>query len=461
MTVHKRRRRQQRQKKPGRADPALGREGEVEIESVGRNGDGIAQLDGLRVFVPQALPGDRLHVRLIAKRADGYTTEVVERQKTTERAEPACPHFGRCGGCQLQHLPADDYRCWKVQQIETALASRGFANVDIRPLIESRPASRRRLRLAFPPAGGRRPVEDQPSAGGCQPLGFRARQSRDIVPIETCPIALPSLMDCLPPLNELLQRLDLASEGGELHLTATDTGIDLLIETPPSPNLADLEALGAFADQHDLARLAWRPSAASTPEPIAIRRPATVRMGGVPVDLPIGAFLQATEQAETAIRKAVMEAIDPADGIGDFFAGCGAFGLPLAAAGRKVIAIERDPAMVAAMLAAARSAGISHQLTADERDLDREPLDQTDLDNLDAIIIDPPRSGARRQVEAIAQTQGPSTLAMASCNPKTFARDARILADGGYRLSWVQPIDAFLWSAQIELVAAFETQSPS
>jgi len=114
MTVHKRRRRQQRQKKPGRADPALGREGEVEIESVGRNGDGIAQLDGLRVFVPQALPGDRLHVRLIAKRADGYTTEVVERQKTTERAEPACPHFGRCGGCQLQHLPADDYR-WVLE----------------------------------------------------------------------------------------------------------------------------------------------------------------------------------------------------------------------------------------------------------------------------------------------------------------------------------------------------------
>lgn len=457
MTAPRRRSHPRRRKKSPKNDPAIGLEHEVEIAAIGSSGDGIAHVDGKPVFVPLALPGDRLRVRQTAKRGDGYAAAIVAEHQRAERATPPCPHFGRCGGCQLQHLPADHYRRWKVQQIETALAHQGLTNIDIRPLIDGKPATRRRLRLAFPPAS--------PASGrrldGSPHVGFRARQSREVVPIETCTIALPSLLAILPALNDLLQDLDIAKEGGELHLTAADTGIDLLIETLPSPNLADLEALGAFADDHDLARLTWRPRATSTPEPIAIRRPATVRMGNVPVDLPIGAFLQATEQAEAAIRKAVMEAIDPADGIGDLFAGCGAFGLPLAAAGRQVFAIERDPSMVAAMKAAARSAGIDHHLTAEERDLDRQPLDQTDLDNLDAIIIDPPRSGARTQVEAIARAKSTPAIVMASCNPKTFARDARILTDGNYRLSWVQPIDAFLWSAQIELVAAFEIHGPS
>jgi 23S rRNA (uracil1939-C5)-methyltransferase len=196
------------------------------------------------------------------------------------------------------------------------------------------------------------------------------------------------------------------------------------------------------------------------PEPIAERRPVTVSMGGIPVPLPIGAFLQATEPTEAAIREAVSQAIGPADGIGDLFAGCGTFSLPFAAAGRRVIAFERDQAMVNAMNAAARSAGIEQHLIAYERDLDRQPLDQTDLESLDALIIDPPRAGARTQVNALAAS-AIKKIAMVSCNPATFARDARILEDGGYRLAWIQPIDAFLWSAQIELVAAFEHHGPS
>ena len=457
MTSPKRRSHRSRRKKPQKNDPAIGLEHEVEIQVIGSNGDGVAHVDGKPVFVPSALPGDRLCVRLTARRGDGYAAATVAEHHLSERATPPCPHFGRCGGCQLQHLKADDYKRWKVRQIEAALASRGFADVDIRPLIEGKPATRRRLRLAFPPpaspAGSRMLNKNRL-------LGFRARQSRDIVPIETCPVALPSLLAILPPLNDLLNGLDLAKEGGELHLTATDTGIDLLIEAAPSPNLADLERLGLFADQHDLARLAWRSDPSSMPEPVAIRRPATIRMSGVPVDLPIGAFLQATEQAEHAIREAVVKAIGLADLVGDLFAGCGAFGLPLAAAGRRVVAFERDPAMVGAMNAAARSAGINRHLIANQRDLDRQPLDQADLDTLDAIIIDPPRAGARTQVNALAASSI-KKIAMASCNPATFARDARILTDGGYRLSWIQPIDAFLWSAQIELVAAFERHGPS
>lgn len=447
MITPKRRRHQRRRNKSQESDPAIGHELDIAIETIGGSGDGIARLEGRPVFVPFSLPGDHLRVRLTARRGDGYAAAIVAEHQRAEQATPPCPHFGRCGGCQIQHLPADGYRHWKVRQIETALARQGLTGIDIRPLIPGKPATRRRLRLAVLPASGRR-LDGSPS------IGFRARQSREIVAIETCPIAHPTLLAVLPALNDLIKNLDIAGNGGEIHLTATKTGLDLLLETSTSPALPDLERLGAFAESQDLARLAWRRKAGATPEPIAIRRSPTVTFGGIPVTLPIGAFLQATEHAETAIREAIVEAVGFADRLADLFAGCGTFGLPLAAGGRHVLAIERDPAMVAVLDAAARQAGIT-SLKAQARDLEREPLDLADLSQLDAIILDPPRAGARRQVEAIVQTQGPPTLAMASCNPKTFARDARTLIDGGYRLFWLQPIDAFLWSAEIELAAAF------
>lgn len=463
MTGRRRKDQQRRRAKPKKADPVLGGEHTIEINRIGRSGDGIASVNGRPVFVQNALPGDRLRIRLNAQRADGYAAEIIEAEKQSQRAVPACPHFGHCGGCQLQHLLKDDYISWKMQQVEAALANRGLADIDIRPLIQGAPETRRRLRLAAPASGrgldlGRH--SDAKSTRGWQPLGFRARQSREIVPIETCPVALPSIIDLLPPLNELLQQLDLIANGGELHLTATETGIDLLLEASLLPNLADLERLGAFAEAHDLARIAWRADASASPEPIAARRPARVAMGTVLVDLPIGAFLQATDQAETAMRAAAFEAIGEAKVVADLFSGCGAFGLPLAALGRQVIALERDQAMVGALKAAARTAGIDHHLKADQRDLDRQPLDHNDLQNLDAAIVDPPRAGARSQVQALANSDV-EKIAMVSCNPATFARDARLLIDGGYHLSWVQPIDAFLWSAQIELVGAFQRHIPS
>ncbi len=439
----------------------IGREFDVEIETIGRSGDGIARPEGLPIFIPFALPGDRLRIRLTAKRADGYAAEIINAQQQSDRAAPACPHFGRCGGCQLQHLPIDNYHHWKMGQIRTALDHRGLTGIDIRPIIQGERAARRRLRLAFPPVGSRKPGKKrQALVAGEAKLGFRSRRSSEIVAIERCPIAVPALIAILEPLKTLLGSLDLAIKGGDILLTATDTGLDILLQAPLSPNLADLEALGAFADMHDLARLAFRLDAKSEPEPIAARRPASVTMGGLPVGLPVGAFLQATERAEIAIRDSVREAIGDGQAIADLFSGCGTFGLPLAALGRDVIAFERDDAMVDAMKTAAKAAGIEHRLTAETRDLERQPLDQTDLESLDAAIVDPPRAGAHSQARALAAS-AVEKVAMVSCNPTTFARDARLLIDGGYRLSWVQPIDAFLWSAEIEQVGAFERLLPS
>ncbi len=435
-------------------DPAGGREIDLRIEAIGHSGDGIGRFEGVPVFVPFALPGDHLIVRLDARRQGGFAASMREVITAAPRSIPPCSHFERCGGCQLQHLFPDDYQRWQIHQVKKALSSRGLTGIEIRPVIEGRPATRRRLRLAFDRGQRERPGCRIEPDGGTVDLGFRERYGRTVVSISACPIALPSLTALLPSLKALLGRLAMAKEGGEILLTAADTGIDLLLQTPSSPDLADRERLGAFAESADLARLAWRPDAHETGEPIAARRPVRIDMGGIAVDLPIGAFLQATRHAETAIRESITEAIRDGEHIVDLFAGCGAFSLPFAASGRKASAFERDPAMIDALTGAAKSAPIDRCLQAAVRDLDRAPLRRDELTAIDVVILDPPRVGARTQVEQLAASEV-KNIAMVSCNPATFARDAHLLIDGGYRLLWVQPIDAFLWSAQIELVGAF------
>ena len=431
------RRRGGRSAKPSKkTDPNIDKIIEVTIDEIGSSGDGIGRFEGAPVYVPLALPGDALRVRLSDRRGAGYAAEMVESRTLMPRHQPICGHFGACGGCRLQHLRPLDYRAWKHQQVQSALASRGIKDVDIKPLIDGQPATRRRLRLAFRPKGDR--LE----------LGFRRRLGSDIVAIDDCPIALPSIVNLLNPLGKCLQPLELCAKGGEVSITACDNGLDVLIETKTEPNLADREALAALAEAEDLARLAWRYDIATPAEPIAVRRQPIIDVDDIPVALPIGAFLQATKETESAIRQAVAKALDGSETIADLFAGCGALSLPLAKEGLRVLAVERDPSMVQA-LSAAGPARVA-------RDLDREPLTASELQRFDGLIIDPPRAGARAQIEAVAEGQGPRTLAMVSCNPATFARDARILIDADYRLNWVQPIDAFLFSAEIELVAAFE-----
>jgi 23S rRNA (uracil1939-C5)-methyltransferase len=200
--------------------------------------------------------------------------------------------------------------------------------------------------------------------------------------------------------------------------------------------------------------VSWQPGARDEPEPIVQRRPVRVMLGAVALEPPPGAFLQASVQAEAEIRDAVRSAIGGAATIADLFAGCGTLGLPLAAEGRRVHAVETRPAMVAALLDASRASGFGGRVSAETRDLERAPLAAAELDRLDAVILDPPRAGARAQSEVLAASKV-ARIAMVSCNPSSFARDARILVDGGYRLIALRLIDAFLWSSQIELVGAF------
>jgi 23S rRNA (uracil1939-C5)-methyltransferase len=422
---------------------------EVVIEALGARGDGIARLDDLLVFVPLTMPGDRLEVCLGAPRAGGFAAEPLAWHERAPRAAPRCPHFGACGGCQLQHLERAAYAAWQHAQVATALARRGLEPCPIEPPTAIPPAVRRRARMAFE------------RRGGAVALGFRGRAGHRVVDIEACAVVLPAMAGLLPPLRAALADLPLAARGGEVLLAATDSGLDLVLLSAAAPGLADREGIAALAEAQDLARVSWQRAAAHEseviePETIVRRRPVVVTFGGVAVALPPGAFLQASAAAEAQIRAAVCDALGPTlegAALADLFAGCGTFGLPLAAAGWRVHAVDAQADMIAALRDAAR-AGCADRITAEVRDLERAPLAGPELDRFSAVILDPPRAGARAQAHALAASRV-ARVAMVSCNPASFARDARILVDGGFALTAVRLIDAFAWSARIELVGSF------
>jgi 23S rRNA (uracil1939-C5)-methyltransferase len=426
--------------------PRAGEVLEVIVARLGGRGDGIAMVGGQPLFVPLALPGDRLRIRVVGRRGEGLAGAVVERLAEAPRAIPPCPHFGRCGGCRLQHLPAGAYQAWQRQQVGDALARRGLAEVPVEPLLRTPPASRRRVRLAFA------------RAGGSLRLGFRERAGRRVVDIAVCPVARPEIVALLAPLRELVAGLEAAGREGEVLVTLAETGADVLVMGAGPPTLADRERLAGFAETEDLARLAWQEGNGAAPEPVVQRRPVRVRFDGIGLDLPAGAFLQASDAAEAAIRGAVRAAIGEARVVADLFAGCGPLALPLAGDGRRVLAVEVEPTMLAALAAAARAAGLAGRIETAARDLERRPLPPSELARFDAVVLDPPRAGARAQADALAASPVPRA-AMVSCQPTTLARDLRILVDGGWQVAWVRPIDAFLWSGRIELVAALRRAS--
>ena len=440
-----------------RARRGGGRQVELAIEGLGARGDGFAGLDGRPVFVPYTLAGDRVRVRLTGERGGGYKAEMLELlEEGAGRVAPPCPHFGTCGGCALQHLSDAAYGEWKRDLVRQALAQRGLHEVPVAPLVRIAPGTRRRATLAATRDGAR------------VALGFHGRESHRVVDLESCLVLTPGLTALLPALREALAPLLAAREVAALTLCEIETGIDLLIVSATAPNLAAREALAALAEAQDLARLSWaqlsgagRPTAgmAPEPEPVVLRRAPRLRFAGVPVAPPPGGFLQPTVAGEAALVDRVLAYLPAgAETIAELYAGCGTFTFPLVQAqktGRgRVHAVERDEAALAALWAAARKADLAGRITVTAQDLARMPVLAEDLEGGDCVVFDPPRAGAREQVAEIARSRAPAAVAV-SCNPKTFARDARILVDGGYTLVEVTPIDQFPWTGHLELVASF------
>ena len=414
---------------------------ELAIESIGGRGDGIGYSDGRPVYVPLTVPGDRLCADLERPRGDGFAGRIIEILAEGPGRVPApCPHFGACGGCALQHLEEQLYAAWKEQLLRTALARRGFADPPLRPMLRIGPGTRRRASLAAERAG--RSVR----------LGFHARESHRVIDATGCLVLTPALSALLSPLRDALLPVLADGERVEVTATATDSGVDLLLAGKRPLSLAARESLAALADGADLARITWRADR-QPPDPVAIRRPARIVFGGVPVDLPLGAFLQPTAAGEAALVAAVTQALAGCDRVADLYAGCGTFSFPLARGGR-VHAVEGDGEAIAAVAAAVRRAGLEPRVTTAQRDLAGDPLSADELARFDGIVFDPPRAGAKSQAEQLARSTVSKIVAV-SCDPATFARDARILVDGGYRLLEATPIDQFIWSPHVEIVAVF------
>lgn len=432
-------------RRPAPPAPAAG-EAVVIIETLGGQGDGIARHDGAPVFVPLSAPGDMVCVDLLPRPGGGFDGAPRELLAGgPNRQDPPCPHAGICGGCTVQHLADPAYVAWKRGLVVDALAKAGVTADRIDPLVRVPPHSRRRigLRARKTLRGGTATVV----------LGYNQARSHRVVDIEDCLVADPDLVALLPALRTLLLGRLGDGEAATLALTRLSDGIDLVLDVRRPPGLEDRMVLSDWAERNDLARLSWRVDGGPL-EPIAHRRAGTVRMDGIAVGVPPGGFLQATEASEAAIRAAVLAGLEDVDGaVADLFAGIGAFALPLARS-RPVLAVDSHAEAIACLLMAARRAGFGERVRAEVRNLFDRPLQAEELAGLAAVVFDPPRAGAKAQAVALAKA-GPARVVAVSCRPASFARDARLLVDGGYRLRRLTPIDQFLWSAHVELVAMF------
>lgn len=422
------------------AQPAA-RTVELTIEQLGARGDGLARLGGESVFVPFTVVGDRVLARIEGRRGDGLAATLIEVvEPGAGREVPPCGHFGRCGGCAVQHLDDDTYDEWKAALLTTQLDRAGLGAVPVAPLVRVPPASRRRAAFAFQ------------RRKGMALVGFNGRASHAVIDIERCPLLEPALAALLPALRTMLAEVVAEGEEGDCVVTLTEGGLDLLVEADARLDLFDRERLAAFAEAADLARLTWRRPGAGFAEPIARRRPAVVRFAGIAVEPPPGAFLQPTRGGELAIAERVLHAVGGAAPLLDLYAGCGSFTVPLALRGR-VHAVEGEQAPLLALDAAAHREGLA--ITTEVRDLARRPLLAHELKPFKVVVFDPPRAGAAAQCAALAAA-GPPLVVAVSCNPATLARDLRTLVEGGYTIEAVTPIDQFPWSPHLEAVAVLK-----
>lgn len=401
------------------------------IERLGHHGDGIAKGPDGPIYVSQALPGEEVEGTLQGDHLIGARILTP----SPDRKKPPCSHARTCGGCLLQHASDPFVENWKQGIVRGALSAQGL-DAPFRPTLTSPPRSRRRATLAA-----------RKTKGGAL-LGFHARGSDLIIPVPNCQLLHPDLIATFPVL-EAITRLG-GSRTVELALTVTRSlaGPDISV-TGGKPLESGLQLeLARLAEQHGLSRLTWNG------ETVALRAAPMQRFGKALVAPPPAAFLQATEQGEAALLSAVTDAIGPnARRIADLFAGCGTFALPLAEQA-EVHAVEGDPAMTAALEKAWRNTEGLKKIVTETRDLFRRPLEPDEFKGIDAVVIDPPRAGAEAQFATLSRSKVP-VIAAVSCNPATFARDARMLVQAGWTLDWVQVVDQFRWSSHVELAARF------
>lgn len=406
------------------------------IARVAGQGDGVAETPAGPVFAPLTLPGETVRGQV----RDGRLEDVEILTPSLERVAPASPHYGDCGGCSLQHWAETPYLAWKQEQVRLALA-RERIEAEVEPTVPVPPGSRRRVAL-----------HARRGPDGRAILGFKARKSWRLVEVSSCPVADPRLVAAFPALARVAEPfLEHPKSAPTLHVTWTLSGLDVDVtgverRSGGLSRDAQMRAIQAAADA-DLARLSL------AGETLVMARPPMVAFGPATVTLPAGGFLQAAPPAEAAMVERAVAAVKGAKKVADLFCGAGTFTFPLATTA-PVLAADASAAGIAALKAGIGSARGLKPIEAQARDLFRRPLAPYDLRGCEAIVLDPPRAGAIEQTQQLTGTKA-ATVAYVSCNPQTFARDARVLLDAGFTLERVTPVDQFLWSAHVELVGVF------
>jgi 23S rRNA (uracil1939-C5)-methyltransferase len=405
------------------------------IDYVGHRGDGVA-LPG-HLYVPYTLPGETVEAGPVPGHHPDRRRLLAVETASAERITPFCPHFGVCGGCAIQHWQTEAYRAWKRNIVVETLAQARL-DCEVAPLVDAHGSGRRRLTL-----------HARMSSREVIKVGFAAAGSHDIIPIDRCPILDPTLGGAIDAAWALTEPLVGIGKPLDIQITATDNGLDVDMRGSgplPAPVIAKLSRI---AEQHRLARLTRHG------ELVLQRLPPTLRMGRAELTLPSGSFLQATAAGEEAMATQIIERVGRAKAIADLFCGVGPFALRLAEKAR-IAAFDSDTGAISSLQKAARTQGLK-PIKAEARDLFRRPLMPQELRDYDAVVFDPPRQGAEAQTRQLAASKVPLVVAV-SCNVATFARDARILVDGGYKIETVTPIDQFRHTPHVELVARLKLQ---
>jgi 23S rRNA (uracil1939-C5)-methyltransferase len=405
------------------------------IARLGHRGDGITEAAGEVVYVPFALPGEMVEVEAVAGHPDRRRLLFVD-AASVERIAPICPHFGVCGGCAVQHLNTTPYQEWKRGLVIEALAQSGL-DAPVDALIDAHGEGRRRaVRHA------RRGTHD------VLEVGFAAARAHHLVAIDRCPVLTPTLANAIKVAWSIAETLDVTRKPLDIQVTATDQGLDVDVRGSGPLTASQSTELAGVAGAHGLARLTRHG------EIVAQHASPSVMMGRASVILPPGAFLQATVEGETQLARLIDQHTGGAKQIADLFAGVGPFALRLAERAQ-IVAMDDDAPAIAALKRAATTTQGLKPVAASVRDLFRNPLVAQELGRFDAVVFDPPRQGAHAQARELAKSGVPIIIGV-SCNVASFARDARILVDGGYHLTAVTPVDQFRYTPHVELVARFE-----
>ncbi|MBQ0709549.1 class I SAM-dependent RNA methyltransferase [Ochrobactrum sp. AP1BH01-1] len=402
--------------------------GQITIRSIGAGGDGVANVPDGQIYVPFTLPGEVANVARDKNRA----TVMALLETSPERQEPACQHFEDCGGCALQHWQAEPYRLWKRELVVSALKGRGI-DTEVAPLVACQPRTRRRAVFAA-----------RKTEKGVL-LGFNRHLSHEIIDIVECAVTVPEIIARLDDLREVGALIAPGSKPFKLAVTLTASGLDLAASGCGKLSDDQRRALTALVMKKGFARLSHEG------EIIVEPKKPLIHFGKVPVPVPPGCFLQATEDAEEAMVQLVLDHVGKAKRVADLFCGVGTFALRIAEKSA-VHAVENDALALAALDRGIRHVQGLKPVSVERRDLFRRPLMPKELLPYNAVVFDPPRAGAEEQALELAKSKVEKVVAV-SCNPVTLARDLAILVKGGYRVMRVTPIDQFLWSPHVEAVA--------